>query len=258
LTDFRVAGLTTNLAFLARLVACPAFAQADLDTGLIETHHAQLLPERQPASRTVLLAAALGELLWEAHRAHLAAHASTDPHSPWAGGDGWQLNLRACRTLHFRDGEQRIEISARPQAQGWQLTLGDQDTVASAEHLEGDRFAIALDGCRLEAHLLAHGIERHIFIAGESRVLLRDDPLHVVSASENEGGRLTAPMPGRIVAHLVTPGTTVAVGTPLLILEAMKMEHTITAPHAGTIVRFAYQAGELVAEGALLIELQTT
>jgi len=255
LADFRVAGLTTNIAFLSRLLSCPAFAQADLDTGLIENHHAQLLPERQPASRTVLLAAALGELLWEAHRAHRAVQSSTDPYSPWAAGDGWQLNLRTSRTLHFRDGERRIEIVARPLAQGWQLTLEGHDTLASAEHLKGDRFAIALDDRRLEAHLLAHGMERHIFIASESRVLLRDDPLHVVSASEATGGQLTAPMPGKIVAHLVAPGTTVAAGTPLLILEAMKMEHTITAPHAGTLTSFAYAPGESVDEGETLLKL---
>jgi len=257
LTDFRVAGLTTNLAFLARLVACPAFAQADLDTGLIERHHALLLPP-QPASATVLLVAALGELLWEARRARQVAATSADPHSPWSAGDAWQLNLHATRTLHFRDGEQRAAIAARRMAAGWQLTLEGKSTVASAEHLADDRFAIALDGRRLEAHLLAHGNERHIFIAGESHVLLRDDPLHIVSASEADSGRLTAPMPGKIVAHLVAPGATVAAGTPLLILEAMKMEHTITAPHAGTVMRFAYASGELVSEGALLLELQAS
>ena len=82
----------------------------------------------------------------------------------------------------------------------------------------------------------------------------RDDPLHRVDAGDSHGGGLTAPMPGKVVALLAQPGQTVDKGTPLLILEAMKMEHTITAPTAGTIKAFCYAAGEQVSDGAALVE----
>ncbi len=79
LADYQVAGLTTNIDFLSRLVACPAFAGADLDTGLIERQKDFLFPEAQPVPRDALLVATVGELLWEQHAAKLAAKNSGDP-----------------------------------------------------------------------------------------------------------------------------------------------------------------------------------
>ena len=76
----------------------------------------------------------------------------------------------------------------------------------------------------------------------------------VAKACSTHGSGLTAPMPGKVVALLVLPGPKVEKGTPLLILEAMKMEHTITAPAAGTVKAFCYAAGEQVADGAALVE----
>ncbi|HOI52176.1 MAG TPA: acetyl-CoA carboxylase biotin carboxyl carrier protein subunit, partial [Azonexus sp.] len=84
----------------------------------------------------------------------------------------------------------------------------------------------------------------------------RDDPLHRVDAGDSHGGGLTAPMPGKVVALLAQPGQKVDKGTPLLILEAMKMEHTITAPAAGTLKAFCYAAGEQVSDGAALVEFE--
>ena len=91
---------------------------------------------------------------------------------------------------------------------------------------------------------------------GATYTLLRDDPLHLVEAGGTQGGGLTAPMPGKVVALLAQPGQKVDKGTPLLILEAMKMEHTITAPAAGTVKAFCYAAGEQVADGAALVEFE--
>ena len=98
--------------------------------------------------------------------------------------------------------------------------------------------------------------KRSVFLHGTTHVLLRDDPLHLVEAGGAHGGGLTAPMPGKVVALLAQPGQKVDKGTPLLILEAMKMEHTITAPAAGTVKAFCYAAGEQVADGAALVEFE--
>jgi 3-methylcrotonyl-CoA carboxylase alpha subunit len=95
-----------------------------------------------------------------------------------------------------------------------------------------------------------------VFLQGSTYTLLRDDPLHRVDAGDSHGGGLTAPMPGKVVALLAQPGQKVDKGTPLLILEAMKMEHTITAPSAGVVKAFCYAAGEQVADGAALVEFE--
>ncbi|HJW25746.1 MAG TPA: acetyl/propionyl/methylcrotonyl-CoA carboxylase subunit alpha [Rhodocyclaceae bacterium] len=254
LADYRVAGVTTNIDFLSRLVACPAFAGADLDTGLIERQKDFLFPAPQPVPRDVLLVAAVGELLWEQHAARQAARSSGDPWSPWHARDGWRMNLSAARCINFRDGDSLHEVQVRYGRDEWQLSLQGESAVARGRKLEGDRFAVELDNRRLIASLVAVEDRRHIFLNGATHVLLRDDPLHLVEAGGAQGGGLTAPMPGKVVAHLAQPGQKVEKGAPLLILEAMKMEHTITAPARGTVKAFCFAAGEQVTDGAALLE----
>jgi len=256
LADYQVAGVTTNIDFLSRLVACPAFAGADLDTGLIERQKDFLFPSAQPLPRDALLVATVGELLWEQHAARQAAKASGDPWSPWHARDGWRMNLSAARTLSFKDGEALVDACVRYQGDQWQITVLGETTLARGRKLEGDRFAVELDDRRLIASVVAVDDKRIIFLNGSTYSLLRDDPLHRVDAGDSQGGGLTAPMPGKVVALLAQPGQKVDKGTPLLILEAMKMEHTITAPAAGIVKAFCYAAGEQVGDGAALVEFE--
>ncbi len=254
LTDYQVAGVTTNIDFLSRLVACPAFASADLDTGLIERQKDFLFPATQAVPRDTVLVATVGELLWEQHAARQAAKTCGDPYSPWHARDGWRMNLSSARTISFRDGDTLVDAQVRYQRDHWQITLNGQTTLARGKKLDGDRFAVELDDRRLIASVVAVDDKRSVFLQGATHTLLRDDPLHRVDAGDSHGGGLTAPMPGKVVALLAQPGQTVDKGTPLLILEAMKMEHTIIAPTAGTIKAFCYAAGEQVSDGAALVE----
>ncbi|WP_415033050.1 acetyl/propionyl/methylcrotonyl-CoA carboxylase subunit alpha [Azonexus sp.] len=256
LADYRVAGLTTNIDFLSRLVACPAFSRADLDTGLIERQQDFLFPAASSVPRDVLLVACVGELLWEQHAARQAAQHSGDPHSPWHARDGWRMNLWGARTLSFKEGELLHEVRVRYVQERWEITLAGETTLASGRKLDGDRFAVELDDRRLVASVVAVDTKRTIFLYGSTYTLLRDDPLHRVDAGDSAGGGLTAPMPGKVVSLLAQPGQKVEKGTPLLILEAMKMEHTITAPAAGILKAFCYAAGEQVADGAALVEFE--
>ncbi len=251
-----MAGLTTNIDFLSRLVACPAFAGADLDTGLIERQKDVLFPEIQPVPRDALLVATVGELLWEQHEAKAAAKLSGDPWSPWHARDGWRMNLSAARTISFKDGEALVEAQVRYRRDSWEISLAGQSTVARGKKLDGDQFAVELDDRRLIASVVAVDDKRNVFLQGSTYTLLRDDPLHRVDAGDSHGGGLTAPMPGKVVALLAQPGQKVDKGTPLLILEAMKMEHTITAPAAGVLKAFCYATGEQVADGAPLVEFE--
>jgi len=257
LADYQVAGVTTNIDFLSRLVACPAFAGADLDTGLIERQKEFLFPAAQAVPRDALLVATVGELLWEQHAAKQAAKTSGDPCSPWHARDGWRMNLSAARLIGFRDGDRLIEAMVRYQGDKWQISIDGQTTLARGKKLEGDRFAVELDDRRLIASVVAVDEKRSVFLNGSTYSLLRDDPLHLVEAGGAQGGGLTAPMPGKVVALLAQPGQKVDKGAPLLILEAMKMEHTITAPGAGTVKAFCYAAGEQVSDGAELVEFET-
>ena len=274
LADYQVAGLTTNIDFLSRLVACPAFAGADLETGLIERQQTFLFPPTQAVPHDALLVATVGELLWEQHKAGLAARNSGDPWSPWHARDGWRMNLSAARIIGFRvppegppgcEGESLVEAQVRYQRDHWRITINGRTTLARGSKLEGDRIAVEFDDRRVIASVVvpqgdflrgAVDDKRSVFFQGSTYSLLRDDPLHRVDAGDSHGGGLTAPMPGKVVALLAQPGQKVDKGAPLLILEAMKMEHTITAPAAGTVKAFCYAAGEQVADGAALVEFE--
>ncbi len=256
LADYRVVGVTTNIDFLSRLVACPAFAGADLDTGLIERSRGFLFPEAVAAPKEVLQVAAVGELLYEQHAAREQAKTSGDPWSPWHARDGWRLNLQARRTIGFRDGEALAEVQVAYGGDHWKLTVAGETVLARGRKLDGDRFAVELDDRRLIASVIAAGGKRHVFLNGQTWIVERDDPLHLVEAGGAHGGGLTAPMPGKVVALLAQPGAKAEKGAPLLILEAMKMEHTITAPKNGTVKAFCYAAGDQVADGASLVEFE--
>ncbi|HOI53021.1 MAG TPA: acetyl-CoA carboxylase biotin carboxylase subunit, partial [Azonexus sp.] len=164
LADYRVAGLTTNIDFLSRLVACPAFAKADLDTGLIERQKDFLFPAAQPVPRDALLVATVGELLWEQHAAKQAAQHSGDPFSPWHARDGWRMNLSAARTISFMDGETLVDVQVRYRGERWEIALCGESTVASGKKLEGDRFAVELDDRRLIASVVAVDDKRTVFL----------------------------------------------------------------------------------------------
>jgi 3-methylcrotonyl-CoA carboxylase alpha subunit len=253
LSEYQVVGVTTNLEFLAALARHPAFAAGDLDTGFIERHRTVLFPENSPATEQVLALACLDVLLRRSIEAEQAAAASTDPWSPWHQTSGWRMNVDNHHVLTFRDNEAGICITARYRPDGYLLELpGGSLMVRGSLDENGDVLA-DLNGSRCKATVVHHGNDLVVVIQGRSHRLTLHDPLTHVGGQEDETGRLTAPMPGKIVAVLVEPGARIAKGTPLVIMEAMKMEHTITAPRDGVVAGIHYGVGAVVNEGAELL-----
>jgi len=256
LAQYRVVGVTTNVAFLQRLIAHPAFAAARLDTGLIARHQADLFPAATAPSARTLAVAALAEISRRRDAANAAAAASPDPYAPWHAVDGWWLNSDdhpMKLTYAFEDGETAVEVRAAEG--GWTVAaLGESMSASLAG--TGAALAIAIDGARVAAQVVPLGDDRYVFCGGEEHRLRLVDPMAHAGEEPRQGGHLTAPMSGAIVAVLVKAGETVLRGAPLLILEAMKMEHTIVAPTAGTVSAIHYREGDQVPEGADLIDVE--
>jgi 3-methylcrotonyl-CoA carboxylase alpha subunit len=245
LTGTAVYGVATNLGLLARIAADEEFAAGAVDTGFIERRRAALLPPPAPLPPEAVAAAALHRL------AGAPAAPAADRFSPWARRDGWRLNLApAPQTLAFRRGDEVVAVAATPDPAGWRLDFaGHSHLVAAASD------AVIVDGVRRPATVFARADEVAVAIAGEIWVLAIVDPLAPPEGAELAGGRLSAPMPGRVVQLLVAPGMAVRRGQPLLVIEAMKMEHTIAAPRDGVVERVPYTVGDLVEEGVELIAL---
>ena len=255
LADVEIAGVRTNVAFLQRVAACRAFSRAELDTGLIERNRHEIFPERDEIGADVLAAAAFAELTYEERTARERAQASGDPYSPWHRVDGWRLNEESHHDFLFVEGESEHPVRVHFSGSGLRLAVHGKKHAFAAKPLQGGALSIRLDERVYHARAVRDGDDWHIFAGGDYRRLtLR----HGLPGQDEEGriGSLAAPMPGRIVQVMSRPGEAVKKGQPLLILEAMKMEHTITAPADGVVKEIHFAAGEQVLEGAELVTMQ--
>ncbi len=255
LAEFEIAGVATNAAFLSRVVAHDAFASGRIDTGLIERHRAELFPPPTPASSHVLVAAALAEMLAIGRERAKEAAASSDPHSPWHAVDPWWINTDShAIALTFGDGVEGVRVAVGRAADRYRVGSGGHEITAAAT-LRNGRLAIVTPSDEYTAAVVAIGEERHIFTGGEHRRLTLIDPLAHAGEETVHGGHLTAPMSGTVVAVMVEPGQRVAKGAPLIVLEAMKMEHTISSPSDGVVIAVNYAVGDRVGEGADLVDV---
>jgi 3-methylcrotonyl-CoA carboxylase alpha subunit len=255
LAETAVLGVVTNLGLLVRVANHPEFAAAKIDTGFIERHRDALLPGRRPAPGTALAAAAVARLIGRSAAATAAAGRSGDRNSPWARIDGWRLSGEGCQEVVFRDGAEECTVIATARGRDWLLRVGEETIRAASERLPDGSLTVVLDGVRGRATVLDHGDETGVFLAGENWRLVEIDPLAAHEGDDPGAGRLTAPMPGRVTQLFVAAGDTVRHGEPLMIIEAMKMEHTVAAPVDGTVEAVRFAVGDLVEEGAELIAI---
>jgi 3-methylcrotonyl-CoA carboxylase alpha subunit len=261
LDRYQVVGVANNVEFLGRLVRTTAFTSADLDTSLIEREQEALKPPPSEIPDDVWRLAAMAEL-----SRVTASAAAAEPGSPWSRLDGFRLGAVAPHILTLRSGDEVREVRAEYVApQCYDVRLSAPATIEEAVPARvqlsvGADHAIRLEtnGRSLQATVVPNGARRHVFLAGRRWDLELFDPLDVVASSDVAEGGLRAPMPGKVVAHLIAPGTKVAKGTPLIVLEAMKMELTVVAPRDGVLESFRYAPGEQVSEGAELAVFQET
>ncbi|WP_022652558.1 acetyl-CoA carboxylase biotin carboxylase subunit [Aquaspirillum serpens] len=241
LSEYQVVGLTTNLPFLHRLVTHHAFATADLDTGLIARYQDTLLTPPPAISAEELALLAVAEVL------------ADNPDSRRAS---WRLNSVAQRSLRFDDLEDAdrhwtVQIS---QQNGQFCVIVDQQRFELSAERQGARLIATLNGHRRQVDVFAQGAQRVLFSATRRVAVNRHNPFAVNAAGVHGDTHLKAPMPGRVVALLAEVGSRVEKGSPLMILEAMKMEHTISAPADGVVQEFYFAAGDQVGDGDDLVD----
>jgi 3-methylcrotonyl-CoA carboxylase alpha subunit len=248
LAQTHIVGLATNVAFLRRVVMTQAFATADLDTALIERERAALF-EHPPLA---LECAAAGVIARE-----LASESALQDNDPWSKRDGWRMFGGATRRFDLDIGGTRHVVTLHRLHDGaLTLAVGEQRWPFSARALGNERHDVQLGERRWTLAVYAQG-ERITVFAPEGTLALQEvDALAHAGEGAAPGGRLTAPMPGKLVAFLAKAGEAVKAGQPLAVMEAMKMEHTIAAPRDGTVAELLYGVGDQVAEGAELLRLQ--
>ena len=250
-----VGGLATNLDFLQAILAQPDFAAGEIDTGFIERHRAALLPDNKPVLPEALALAALATLRAGERDASTPAG---DPHSPWARLPGWRLNRDAYTDLQFEAGEQAMKVRAHYRGAAYALDLPEGQVTADAV-LEADgAIAARIGDAHCQGRVVRRDAELLVFLDGATHRLTLVDPRRPAGGTAAAAGHIVAPMPGTVTKIAVKPGDSIKKGALLAIVEAMKMEHAVTAPRDGKIKAVHFAAGDLVPEGAELLALEET
>jgi 3-methylcrotonyl-CoA carboxylase alpha subunit len=257
LSQFRIGGVANNIDFLYNLVNCAAFRQARLDTGFIEHHNEEILQGQPAATGTSMALAGLYLVLSRAAQARQSATGAADPWSPWNEANGWRLNEPHLHHFDLVIQEKTlrltIEQTGSDATRRYLMNHGESSVQASGE-LVDDHLLADIEGHRLQAHVAEYDGVYHLFAPGCATQfrLASDEPQDQETGSQER--QLCAPMNGTIVSLLVDESIDVKKNEPLVLIEAMKMEHTIRAPCDGRVMRFYYQPGDLVDGGAELLE----
>lgn len=243
-----VMGLVTNRGFLERILRHPEFAEARHDTGFIGRNGADLFAPPESDERPVLLAA----LAVLEREAAATVQAPADPHSPWGAAGAWCMNLPARVEVALRDGGEARTLAFERFA-GVTRFLGAEGPIEVAATLLPDgRLAARIGDARITARVAFAGDRVAVFAGRAQAEFGLVDPRAGDDAHHHHADRLVAPMPGAVVSVLVEAGATVVKGEALVVVEAMKMEHVIRAPHDGVVERVDVAVGDVVAEGAEL------
>jgi 3-methylcrotonyl-CoA carboxylase alpha subunit len=254
-----VAGPKSNIAFLERLVRHPAVVDGTIDTGYLDRHLDEFVPQAGDAvPRDALLAACTVQLMLQERACAAVAATSGDPGSPWASADGWRLGHAGMRQIAFVVRGQRLVATAQGNAGQYRIAIDGEAAVAVIgarladgvlEARFGDsarRFLVHADPTRLVVH---DGLRRTPFAPVQ---VYRPDN----DASAAKDDRVRAPMPGRVVVVRVREGDKVVAGQELVVIEAMKMELALKAPRDGIVAGVRAAAGDFVEAEAVLVAME--
>jgi len=243
LSDYEILGSSSNLPLLRRIVDHPAFEKGETTTRFLEEYRLTEPPPTEPVPREALILASAAQL----HR----SPTSPDPFSagPW--------RLLGAATLDYED--HRVEVQ-RVGSANLRVTVEGEESTVEILHHGVDRIRAFIDNEPVEAGIVANADRILVSLRGETHTLRKLAPPTVdeTGSGADAAASLTAPMPGTVVKVLVEEGQEVEEGQLLLVLEAMKMEQPVSAPHAGVVNSLPFDEGSLVPGGAVLVEVQET
>ena len=251
----QIVGVGNNRSFLTRVIADADFAAGAYDTGFVERRQADFAGPHEAPSRTIVLAAAFAHLR-RMEQAATPLRDPSDPFSPWRGANGWRLGGRATLEMRLVHDGNEIALTAIWRDEGYEFVVdGERSVVTGAEDGNGG-LALRAGDEMLRATAILEADRFTIIVDGAEHVFGLVDQRRPAPRVEEAGGRLSSPLPGAVIAVLAEVGAIVEKGAPLVIVEAMKMEHTVCAPRAGRIETVRVSAGDAVSAGAELVVME--
>ena len=247
LAQVHIVGVATNVQFLRGVLATDSFANSRLDTALIERERAVLF-DREPLGLPLVAAAAITRTLIDEWPSKMP--------DPFARRDGWRALGEYTRhfDFEFRGEDKSAFVTYKRDGSLW-LKVGDVEGALVIGQFPAGEFEVEFAGARHTLNVYGSHGTAHVFAQQGASKITTIDRLAHAGETQAEGGRLTAPMPGKVVSFSVKAGDKVAKGQPLAVMEAMKMEHTIAAPTDGTVEELLYAPGDQVTEGSELLRI---
>ncbi|MGP1630514.1 MAG: ATP-binding protein, partial [Giesbergeria sp.] len=251
LAQTHIVGLATNVQFLRRVARTESFAKAQLDTGLIPREETVLF-HQEPIGLALAVASAVAQTL--------LSEAGQSGADPFSQRDGWRSHGLVQRRFAFEfHGEPAQALLTYQHDGALHLAVGEGEAQVAGPLAFRAQGAASIDlqfaDQRHTVNVYAQGETEHIFAAHGASEIIEVDLLAHSGEAPAEGGRLTAPMPGKVVSFAVKAGDKVTKGQALAVMEAMKMEHTIAAPQDGVVAELLYAPGDQVTEGSELLKL---
>jgi 3-methylcrotonyl-CoA carboxylase alpha subunit len=242
LGEIEIVGVTTNRALLSSILEDEEFRRGAVATNFLSVRREHLrFAEAEPAAAEKAMAA-----VWCASR-------RTDGNALWEETRGWRSAAPASTSWRFG---QTLVVVDSPEPERYLAQVHDRELSLRVLERDAASLRVECDGEVMTARIIEAAFALHLFVDGRHSVLnlaTTDDALQVVGTAEQ--GSLLTPLPGTVVAVHVAAGQHVARGAPLITVEAMKMEHTLTAPYAGVVARVAFGVADRVQAGAVLVEL---
>ncbi|NXU55655.1 MCCA carboxylase, partial [Turnix velox] len=259
LHQYNIVGLSTNINFLLSLSGHPQFAAGNVHTNFIPQHHDELFPSKKATTHEVVCQAALGLILKEKMLTEAFRDQSDDKFSPFASSTGRRLNMCYTRKLSLLDGENTVDVAVTYNREGtYNMQIQDKTFLVSGEMLSEDNtlyLRASVNGTVSKSKVVILDNTIYLFFPEGSAQIGVPVPkyLSVASSVEVQSGAV-APMTGTVEKVFVKAGDKVQTGDPLMVMIAMKMEHTIRAPKAGVIKKVNFQEGAQANRHAPLVE----
>ena len=254
-----VLGVETNLGFLQNIMQHPDFEAAKTDTLFVDSNLESLLEENHNSVDWVCWGTAIACLLEDYAESETKAQESMEPCSPWNSLNNWRTGPPEPHRVQLRNQQgTETEVTIIKENNSFRI-LNENAQISVTVSAHEDLLDLTWQSSGLEEyghHLLVLSHESQLLAVHEDgrTLFTRLDPLAYEQSEEVSDFRLSAPMPGNVIRVLVKAGDEVSSGQPLLVMEAMKMEHTIVAPANGIVEEVLFQPGDLVQNDAKLVE----
>ncbi|MBT4385449.1 MAG: ATP-grasp domain-containing protein [Betaproteobacteria bacterium] len=258
LVGYQLAGFQTNISFLKELITVPDFTEAEehpdkLNTGLIGRYIERKVKNNSSSMQTIALFLA-HELRKILDTVFDGGASVSDPHSPWQRVEGWRLNQDASRSFSLVCDDQSLQVTLRFADNKMQFVIDEKEYEIENYSFSDANIRLTVSGQVVQGSVYQGTIDVNVFWNGQTSALSRAK--FDMDFEEESGKALIAPLPGHVRQMLVNVGDSVEKDQALVIVEAMKMEHTILSPKCGVVSEIFYSEGDQVLEGVELLSLE--